>query len=176
VKLTIALLVVIAGVACEAGADDADAGILLEYADAGIPPRPDAPPDAGVEVCFEVPPMPADQLPRCTKATQDCINACAGADGCRDACIAQDTFPAAPDGQDCGDCSFRQIFSCLDRDGCHPETAGALCCLVNCAGDNACIQSECSDDITNLIGCGIGVAPHCFDDNNGDPSVCYADS
>ena len=50
-----------------------------------------------------------------------------------------------------------------------------MCCLIDCNGDQGCINSECGVNFQSLIICGVTLAPQCFDDNNGDPSLCYDD-
>ena len=174
------------GVGC--GDDDDSGGPLVwNPPDAGIPSRPDAStgrPDASGRVCFPLEALPAEELPRCRAATQQCRTSCMepGADDCRDTCLAADDYPPLmPPGGDpvsCGDCLFRQSITCIADNGCANEVNAFLCCIVDecAAGGPGCIEMMCADQVGAMFACGAIRAPSCFDETSGAAASCYADS
>lgn len=180
--LPVALVASLTPAACgsESDADPSDDGSddgneqLLEYADAGIPERPDAGPEPEVEICLPIAPLPPEQLPRCTAATRDCIAACPEGDPgeqCRNDCWANDPTPPAGD-TNCNDCVFVQLLSCIDaapEEACHPAVAGFLCCLLGGSG-------ACEAETNEMFTCGYYTVPECFDLTGGEIGKCYAET
>ena len=181
---TLLLLALALSAACAPAGDNTGegegetAGQPLVYTDAGIPDRPDAPPDGGVDVCYPVAPVPDADLPRCLAATRDCIAACpadATADACHNACWANDPTPATAAGTNCSGCVFAQLLACVDTHGCHDAVSTYLCCVVDaCAGGAPGCDQQCANDANAMFQCGFVQSPQCFDLTGGDIGRCYA--
>jgi hypothetical protein len=144
----------------------------LEWADAGIPDRPDAG-STEIEICIPVAPLPPEDLPRCTAATRDCILGCPEDDAgeeCRNTCWTSDTTPPLGDVA-CQNCIFVQLLSCMDladEGVCHASVAEYLCCLAS--------GGECPTEANNMFTCGFVSEPSCFELTSGMIGQCYAES
>ena len=121
-------------------------------------------------------PPPAERLPRCSAETRACVAACGDdEDGCADICWADDETPADPDIGACGDCVILDLLACLDAGGCNQEVAEIFCCGEReCPPGSAedCFDVMCAPQLQALFACGLGMAPGCFDELNGD-GACY---
>ncbi|HEY6559327.1 MAG TPA: hypothetical protein VI072_18710 [Polyangiaceae bacterium] len=128
-------------------------------------------------------PLPDALLPRCSRATYDCIAACMGrADGeaCRTACLVADTTPpAAIQGfpVSCATCTILQLFACGERNGCHDPLADALCCserLCPAGSPENCTDQRCPGENRALGLCLGYAAESCLSYTSGDMGRCFA--
>jgi hypothetical protein len=150
---------------------------------AAPPPKQDPPPTGA---CAEpLQPLPSSVLPRCSAATSDCITQCDlelpddEADDCRDACQEADTTPADTSlgyEIDCSGCVFNQLLACGEAHGCHDEVAGLMCCITDCqaTGDPACLEAECTDEITAFGYCVYYGNEDCVKYESEWLSACFA--
>jgi len=149
------------------------------------PPPPPAPATdpAPTGACAEQPLLPEAVLPRCSKATHECVLACTGdepdggdaaAEACRDACMAADTTPPAV-GIDCKTCTVAQLFGCLGAEGCELESDQFACCTAGCGSDAACLERDCAGKLQALVSCAYYVAPECLTFAEGPLAACFAE-
>ncbi|HMJ12187.1 MAG TPA: hypothetical protein VK524_12270, partial [Polyangiaceae bacterium] len=127
-------------------------------------------------------PLPDALLPRCSRATYDCLAACSGesAEACRNACLAADTtppgliegFPVT-----CATCTLLQLFACGEEAGCHDPLADALCCSERaCPAGSAenCTEQRCPGENRSLGLCLGYVAESCLSYASGAMARCFA--
>jgi hypothetical protein len=146
------------------------------------PPAPTVEPPPTGMCAEERQPLPAAALPRCEKKTLDCVLGCGGEtaendpEPCRDACIAADAMPppAGAEALNCQACTLAQLLACLDVEGCHAETSAFICCVTGCAGDQTCVDRECSGELQAFGLCAYFLAPECVDFTGGYVGACFA--
>ena len=165
----------------DVGGGDNNDDALLEYADAGVPERPDPPTNEPADVCIPWAPVPSDQLPRCEAATKDCVVACPGdssGDQCRSDCWANDPTPAPSANLqlNCQGCIFTQLLACIDAGPCHDAVSTHFCCVADAcaAGEPQCDQ-QCPDTNAAMFTCAFSASPQCIDLVGGDVGLCYAE-
>lgn len=144
--------------------------------------------DTGAAICgdypgigaYDVPPLPATCMPRCTNATLSAIAACPAGDGgaCTVNALRADTMPSAlmtfsgsfPTEIDCATCYEAQRFYCFSL-VCPDETAPYLRCdpetdLDDCDGEwdtlSACLQSLSTANSARLDSCVNSAVLACF--------------
>jgi len=146
------------------------------------PPAPPAMDPAPTGTCAEHPLLPEAVLPRCSKATHECVLACESddpdgdddaAEACRDACMAADATPPML-GVDCKTCTVAQLFGCLGAEGCELESDRFACCASDCGTDAACLQNDCAGELQAFALCAYYVAPECLTFIEGPIAACFA--
>jgi hypothetical protein len=125
------------------------------------------------------PATPISLLPRCYSATQGCLEGCATAadpDACRNACLLGDGFPRTPDGSfGCAECTYLQLFYCLDRQECHAQVGAYFCCIEDrCPTYDPSCVAECQSVAEAMFVCGASYAPECFSYVSGDMRECFS--
>lgn len=146
--------------------------------DTGLMLRDSGMVDTSVSECMRprLEPPPEELLPRCSAETRDCVMRCPEEeDGCADLCWAADETPADPDLGACGDCVIFDLLACMDAGGCDQEVAEIFCCGEReCPPGSAedCFDVMCQPQLQALFTCGLGMAPGCFEELNGE-GACY---
>jgi hypothetical protein len=157
----------------------------LTRAHDGFDPQP--PPAPAMDpvptgMCAEHPLLPEAILPRCSKATHECVLACGGddpdgdddaAEACRNACLAADVTPPEL-GVDCKTCTVAQLFGCLGAEGCELESDRFACCAADCGSDAECLQNDCAGELQAFALCAYYVAPECLTFIEGPIAACFA--
>lgn len=128
-------------------------------------------------------PLPDALLPRCSRATYDCVAAClarADVEACRNACLVADTTPPAMlQGflVTCATCTLLQLFACGDQNGCHDPLADALCCNERACppgSPDGCAEQRCPSENRALGLCLGYAAESCLSYTSGELARCFA--
>jgi hypothetical protein len=123
-------------------------------------------------------PVDMGLLPRCYNSTQGCLEGCATAtdpDACRTACFASDGFPRPDPSFGCAECTYLQLFYCLDRQECHAQVGAYFCCIEdNCPTYDPSCVGACMDEANAMFVCGGSYAPECFSYVSGDMRECFS--
>lgn len=151
-----------AGSAPDAG--EIDLGLQDERADADVDVMNI---DAAVtEAACDASPEPlleAD-LPLCSARTRECVTLCATVECIRE-CLSNDrSAHVTRDGLtfDCSSCIERQQNVCIDRTGCHAETAALACCRrAHCDADG-CEPGACARENDAFAACATTTAGFCL--------------
>jgi hypothetical protein len=101
-----------------------------------------------------------EMLPRCARATQDCVAACPTTE-CIVACFDADTTPPLG-GLDCEGCIRHQQRFCIDMMGCRAQVAALECCLREHCPGGSCITTTCAAENTAWEGCARTSAAGCL--------------
>lgn len=166
----------------DAGADPADAASTPRSDGGAAPPGDAAAPTSDASTTSDacdapVADMRAELVPRCSTETRDCVAACGDA-GCMRACVAADATPPwtmPPRSVTCEFCLAWQQKRCIDRSGCHAETAALSCCIAeHCPADGACATSTCAAARSAWETCATSTAATCLGAPiAGDYALCY---
>jgi hypothetical protein len=144
-------------------------------ADAGGTDAPAIPEPA----CDEPPAAFLPELtPRCAAETVGCLALCEDAP-CMIACLdADDTEPVMMGVRryDCSACIRWQQKVCIDRSGCHAETAALQCCVETHCPDASCTATACAAENTAWETCARETATPCLGTPNGGEyyGVCFS--